>query len=1022
MSYRDPAVGPIKEKVRRHVVRSRRRLQDFFKDFDRLNHKTVTFAQAARALDNAGVRLSQQELDVVCNKYAESGGLFNYLRFCDAIDKVFTAKGLEKRPGATPKSPLRGSTLRAGFGRLTLADDPELLALLRRARVFVRTHGLVVKEFFRDFDKLNSGIVTKQQFRRELERCFSGAGFSDRELSRIVERYCVANVDGDGHVDADYRRLHNELEDPTFLELSGPPSKAGAHEPPRNRRVGMPLVPGAEDRDPLAHVIRAVAERRVRLKEFFVDYDRLRSGFCTRAQFLRVLHIAAIPDITEADMEALADHYWDPARLMVRYQEFAGDVDKAFTIPSLEKAPMASVETEQRRIAQRRRGVGAPDLTEAERERAEELIANIRERVAQRRIHMKDKFRDFDRHRTQTVTRDRFRRVMAIAGLVPSDALPREEDLFVLQRYYQAEGRTDAVQYAAFLHDIGGQGSDGLDATARMGTVGSQTGTLSPLAMSGRISLGGTATAAAAAGTATAGAVSLADLLARIRQYAVQNQVHPGEFLCDYDKLRHGRCTRAQFSAGVRAAFPFLRNPMVRALQEHYVDAAAVDPAGEPYVAWRQFTDDVDVAFTKKGLEKEPLEDVDFVTAAATTMVEGVTTPPPRLSREEEHNLRDLLNALGLEVRTKRILMRPTFQSFDRHNRGFIPGPQFRRVLVAVGLGPIVFEHRTASMYGARVRDGGFMLLEKAFRMPSDDQLDVNYNWFMTALDTPDDVLGSLPGDDDFAATSFVATQTLRGKHPQHDKPIPFEEPTSTPPRARRVARSEVDMDALMAQMREHAARRRIRVHEFFVDFDPVRHGRVTRAKLRTALDNAGFRLRDEEFEALADRFRAASATRDDMVEYRELIYALDGGNEHLEKSPRKQVETLRLTKPTELTSEEKVDQTRLMEVIAILRDYVTVRRIPPKPMFEARDFNHIGLVSRSQFLSAMDQLGLLHQVGLDGAELIMDAYRCPRPVHHDKVNYVKFCSAVDPDSADWGGSMQCDRLQEQQCCARETD
>lgn len=172
---------------------------------------------------------------MLCNKYAEGGGRFNYLRFCDAIDKgertagrlqawwaapqrpclvasltwrlrfsaaVFAAKGLEKRPEATPKSPLRGSTLRASFGRLPvrtswvaagvhagltrralypqLAEDPELLALLRRARVFVRTHGVVVKEFFRDFDKLNTGIVTKQQFRRELERCFAGAGFSER--------------------------------------------------------------------------------------------------------------------------------------------------------------------------------------------------------------------------------------------------------------------------------------------------------------------------------------------------------------------------------------------------------------------------------------------------------------------------------------------------------------------------------------------------------------------------------------------------------------------------------------------------------------------------------------------------------------------------------------------------------------------------------------------------------------------------------------------------------------------------
>lgn len=54
-----------------------------------------------------------------------------------------------------------------------------------------------------------------------------------------------------------------------------------------------------------------VYKNRIRLREFFVDYDKLRTGYVTEGQFMSGLTSAGLK-LSAREMKALADKYKDP--------------------------------------------------------------------------------------------------------------------------------------------------------------------------------------------------------------------------------------------------------------------------------------------------------------------------------------------------------------------------------------------------------------------------------------------------------------------------------------------------------------------------------------------------------------------------------------------------------------------------------------------------------------------------------------------------------------------------------------
>lgn len=174
------------------------------------------------------------------------------------------------------------------------------------------------------------------------------------------------------------------------------------------------------------------------------------------------------------------------------------------------------------------------------------------------------------------------------------------------------------------------------------------------------------------------------------------------------------------------------------------------------------------------------------------------------------------------------------------------------------------------------------------------------------------------------------------------------------------------------------------------------------------------------------------------MVQYRELVRVLEDEPGHLERSPTKQIARLQLgcaaprcaalpgprcshrpfrrhvvrprrvtcvptsspprSNPMERTAQHRVDSGRLQAALdAVARD-VRARRLMPKPFFEARDRTHRGSVTRAQFRGVLDSLGVAAALSPEDMQVLLDAFALPEAKMADKVNYVRFCVAVDPD------------------------
>lgn len=82
---------------------------------------------------------------------------------------------------------------------------------------------------------------------------------------------------------------------------------------------------------------KMVYKNRLRLKEYFVDWDKLRSGFVMLGHFTSGLLIAGIDTFLFADeIQALTEAYTvlrTPTLPMVDYRRFCNDVELVFTLP-----------------------------------------------------------------------------------------------------------------------------------------------------------------------------------------------------------------------------------------------------------------------------------------------------------------------------------------------------------------------------------------------------------------------------------------------------------------------------------------------------------------------------------------------------------------------------------------------------------------------------------------------------------------------------------------------------------------
>ena len=95
--------------------------------------------------------------------------------------------------------------------------------------------------------------------------------------------------------------------------------------------------------DVLARIRQACSQQRIRVGEFFRDFDRLRSGFITAPQFRIGLNMAKVA-ISAQEFEKLCETFKAPKEgAHIKWREFVDAVDEVFTKKGLEKQLDAEV-------------------------------------------------------------------------------------------------------------------------------------------------------------------------------------------------------------------------------------------------------------------------------------------------------------------------------------------------------------------------------------------------------------------------------------------------------------------------------------------------------------------------------------------------------------------------------------------------------------------------------------------------------------------------------------------------------
>ncbi|XP_026669887.1 uncharacterized protein LOC108625584 [Ceratina calcarata] len=465
-------------KIRAAIFRVGFNLWDFYKPLDPNNNCLISESKFISVLagplkDQIG--LADKEICDLADYFRVQDGRILYTQFCDIIHS--SAPEFDKNKplvtGLEWEDPEH-------VNRISATEDRKLCLILTQIAVLVNKRRLVLRPYFQDYELVskNAGTVTFTHFGRILK--FLGIVLASEEFRLLIKRFAkdaytvnyVAFLKALDEVQAYFDKhqmlaLGGELVDQfpgriITAELPKlPRPEIGKLSPSKlfgKQSVFHPVMEEAKSTIPLMEVIRRIQrhilESRIRISEFFKSFDPLNAGKVTITKFRRGLDSLQISSIgrlylAEPEIDALITLYKDPNDPdRVCWRTFEDDIDKVFTVKELEKLPNLKVEAPPKEIAELgRKGVADWQCEKpGVRELCEEALLKVRHRVSERRIFIKQFFKDYDRLNTGHVTRAQLRRILRTAALL----LSGEEEFALEQRYNDDLG----FNYNWFLQEL----------------------------------------------------------------------------------------------------------------------------------------------------------------------------------------------------------------------------------------------------------------------------------------------------------------------------------------------------------------------------------------------------------------------------------------------------------------------------------------------------------------------------------------------------------------------------------------
>jgi len=199
-----------------------------------------------------------------------------------------------------------------------------------------------------------------------------------------------------------------------------------------------------------------VYKHRIRLKEFFSDFDKLRCGDITQTQFKSSLSMAGMK-LTAAEMEDLVREFKKPddCQQRVCYREFCQDIDKVFASPCLETRPLELVSSAPTDLLQPSRFGEMPpkELDDDKEELVAELLENLQYHCHIRRILVKPFFDDACRSQNSPmmvnhVTHIQFKQ--ALKNHIAPDLVDNAVNLLI-EKFDDEMGMVNYVAFASMI-------------------------------------------------------------------------------------------------------------------------------------------------------------------------------------------------------------------------------------------------------------------------------------------------------------------------------------------------------------------------------------------------------------------------------------------------------------------------------------------------------------------------------------------------------------------------------------------
>jgi len=435
-------------------------------------------------------------------------------------------------------------------------------------------------------------------------------------------------------------------------------------------------------------------------------------------------------------------------------------------------------------------------------------LEQLRLQIRDKRILVSPFLVDFDRSRSCHISRDQFFRGLTMAGL----HLP-PNDLQILGKHYGSRRFPDRVNYRAFLAHLE------YDAAAE-----AQAAEEEAVRAMGARSLSTKATSAPAEALSRSGVVAMLPppsavshdvVFSKIVDTAQKRRLLLHDTFADWDKLRKGRITESQFTRSLMTfGFEFTA-PEISALLEPY--RIADMPGSIDYVAFTNAVHALVYDEKKRSERAVPELLADFEQRVA--MQESGQADSVAAQTQE------LVHRIGYAAHTRRILLKPSFKSFDKNNNGCVTERQFRSLVAT---------------YPVSLSEADWEALCDYYRRGA---LGISYADFLADVDASEDehrgrALGT---HDRQIETSRLPPRVL----PKDSKP------TVEAARAYTWTSAQV-----LDRLRSEVARRRVDLIDCFDDFDRLRKGRITETQFRRTLSNATkLELSDEEFTMILRMF-----------------------------------------------------------------------------------------------------------------------------------------------------------------------